>query len=165
VDFGPPKTDDPGAGTRRKIFIAAGALCLLLLAGLAYLTTRPSSAPGERRLENALRPGAPEFEQVKERVVVDFDPDENATIGVNALGAYPVNMKPTVRNFTGRTINGLEFYAAGLSLSGETIRERYFVTEEEIAPNKVTSPVIGVTFPGDRRPAQLRLELTGVRFK
>ena len=97
--------------------------------------------------------------------MVDFDPDEDATIGANALGNFVVTMKPTVRNFTGRTVNGLEFHAAGLDLKGQVIRERSFVTETEIEPNKISSPAIGLNFPADNKPAQLKLELTGVRFK
>ncbi len=96
---------------------------------------------------------------------MDFDPDEDATIGANALGNYVVTMKPTVRNFTGRVVNGLEFRAAGLDLQGKTIRERTYVAEEEIETNKTASPAIGLNFPPDNRPAQLKLELTGVRFK
>ena len=110
-----------------------------------------------------IRPGAPDFPGNK--LVVDFDPDENATIGANALGNYVVTMKPTVRNFTGRTVNGLELRAAGLDLKGNVIRERTYVTEEEIETNKTASPAIGLNFPSDNRPAQLKLELTGVRFK
>jgi hypothetical protein len=43
------------------------------------------------------------------------------------------------------------------------MRERTFVTEDEIEANKTASPAIGINFP--TRPAQLKLELTGVRFK
>jgi hypothetical protein len=145
------------------IYAGVAVLALLLVGGLAYLATRPTQKPGEERLAGAIRPGAPDYPGNK--LVVDFDPDENATIGANALGNYVVTMKPTVRNFTGRTVNGLEFRAAGLDLKGNVIRERTYVTEEEIEPNKTASPAIGLNFPSDNRPAQLKLELTGVRFK
>ena len=145
------------------IYAGVAVLALLLVGGLAYLATRPTQKPGEERLAGAIRPGEPDFPGNK--LVVDFDPDENATIGANALGNYVVTMKPTVRNFTGRTVNGLEFRAAGLDLKGNVIRERTYVTEEEIEMNKTASPAIGLNFPSDNRPAQLKLELTGVRFK
>jgi uncharacterized membrane protein YvbJ len=145
------------------IYAAVAVLALLLVGGLAYLATRPTQKPGEEHLAGAVRPGSPDFPGNK--LVVDFDPDENATIGPNALGNYVVTMKPTVRNFTGRTVNGLEFRAAGLDLQGNMIRERTYVTEEEIEMNKTASPAIGLNFPSDSRPAQLKLELTGVRFK
>lgn len=161
----------PSFGVRREeqdksrliIYAAVAVVALLLVAGLAYLASRPSAKPGEERLAGAIRPGAAEFPG--DKLIVDFEPDEDATIGGNALGNYVVTMKPTVRNFTGRVVNGLEFRAAGLDLQGKPIRERSFVTEEEIEPNRTASPAIGLNFPSDNRPAQLKLELTGVRFK
>jgi len=149
--------------SRLLIYAALAVVGLLLLGGLAYLATRPTQKPGEEKLAGAVRPGAADFPG--DKLIVDFDPDEDATIGANALGNYVVTMKPTVRNFTGRTVNGLEFRAAGLDLKGNVIRERTFVTEEEIETNKTASPAIGLNFPSDNRPAQLKLELTGVRFK
>jgi hypothetical protein len=145
------------------IYAGVGVLALLLIGGLAYLATRPTQKPGEERLAGAVRPGAPDWPGNK--LVVDFDPDENATIGANALGNHVVTMKPTVRNFTGRTVNGLEFHASGLDLKGNVIRERTYVNEGEIETNKTASPAISLNFPSDNRPAQLKLELTGMRFK
>ncbi|HEX8500583.1 MAG TPA: hypothetical protein VF659_08335 [Pyrinomonadaceae bacterium] len=149
--------------SRLVIYGAVAVVALLLVAGLAYLASRPSAKPGEERLAGAVRPGAADWPGAK--LVVDFEPDEDATIGGNALGNYVVTMKPTVRNFTGRVVSGLEFRAAGLDLEGKTIRERTYVTEEEIEPNRTASPAVGLNFPSDNRPAQLKLELTGVRFK
>ncbi|HEX8187982.1 MAG TPA: hypothetical protein VF586_06515 [Pyrinomonadaceae bacterium] len=156
------KREEPDK-SRLVIYAAVTVLALLLVGGLAYLATRPTQKPGEERLANAVRPGEQDWPGNK--LVVDFDPDEDATIGANALGNYVVTMKPTVRNFTGRTVNGLEFRAAGLDLKGNVIRERTYVAEEEIETNKTASPAIGLNFPSDNRPAQLKLELTGVRFK
>ena len=161
----------PSFGARREepdksrlvIYAAVAVVALLLLGGLAYLASRPTAKPGEERLAGAIRAGAPEFPA--DKLIVDFDPDEDASIGANALGNYVVTMKPTVRNFTGRVVSGLEFRAAGLDLKGNTIRERTYVAEEEIEPNRTASPAIGLNFPPDNRPAQLKLELTGVRFK
>jgi hypothetical protein len=149
--------------SRLVIYASVAVLALLLVAGLAYLSSRPSAKPGEERLAGAIRPGEAEFPG--DRLIVDFEPDEDATIGGNALGNHVVTMKPTVRNFTGRVVNGLEFRAAGLDIQGNPIRQRSFVTEEEIEPNRTASPAIGLNFPADNRPAQLKLELTGVRFK
>jgi hypothetical protein len=159
-----PRAEDADK-SRRAVFIAVALLSALLVAGLAYWASRPSARPGEERLEGAIRPGSPEFEQVRSRLVVEFDPDENAVIGANALGNYVVTMKPTVRNFTGRTVNGLEFHAAGLDPSDKVIRERTSVMQEELEPNKISTPAVGLNFPSDNKPAKLKLELTGVRFK
>ena len=149
--------------SRLVIYAAVTVLALLLVGGLAYLASRPAAKPGEERLADAIRPGSPEFPG--DKLIVDFEPDEDATMGGNALGNYVVTMKPTVRNFTGRVVNGLEFRAAGLDLQGKLIRERTYVTEDEIEPNRTASPAIGLNFPSNSPPAQLKLELTGVRFK
>lgn len=151
-------------GSRRTVFIAVAVVGALLLGGLAWLASRPSTAPGEERLEGAVRPGSPEF-PAPDRLLVEFVPDEHAEIGPTAIGPWAVTMRPVVRNFTGRTVNGLEFRAAGLDLSGRVIRERTYVTQQEIEPNKVHTPAISVQFPADNKPADLKLELTGVRFK
>ena len=150
-------------GSRKVIYGAVALVALLLIGGLAYLASRPAAKPGQEKLAGAIRPG--EANWPGDKLVVDFDPDENATIGANALGNHVVTMKPTVRNFTGRVVNGLEFRAAGLDIHGQTIRENTYVKEEEIEPNRTASPAIGLNFPSDNRPAQLKLELTGVRFK
>jgi hypothetical protein len=160
--FGRPR-EEPDK-SRRVIFAAVAVVALALVAGLAYLATRPSARPGEERLAGAIRPGSPEFPP-KERLTVDFDPNEDATIGATALGTWAVTMKPTVRNFTGRTVNGLEFHASGVDLKGNVIRERTYVSEAEIEPNKIFVPSIGLNFPQDNKPADLKVELTGVRFK
>jgi uncharacterized Zn finger protein (UPF0148 family) len=150
--------------SRRFIFIAVGVVAAALLAGLAYLATRPAAAPGEERLEGAVRPGSPDFPGA-DKLIVEFNPDENAVIGANALGNYVVTLKPIVRNFTGRAVSGLEFHAKGLDIHGAVIRERTFARDVDIDPNRITSPSFGLNFPPDNRPAQLKLELTGVRFK
>jgi hypothetical protein len=156
------KREEPDK-SRFVIYAGVAVLALLLVGGLAYLATRPTQRPGEEKLAGAVRPGDADYPG--DKLVVDFAPDEDATGGENTLGNYVVTMKPTVRNFTGRVVNGLEFHAAGLDLKGNVIRERTYVTEGEIETNKTASPAIGLNFPSDNRPAQLKLELTGVRFK
>lgn len=150
--------------TRRVIFPLIGFMAVLLIAGFGYLATRPHARPGEERLEGAIRRGSPDFPP-DDRLMLDFTPDDDATIGQNSLGNWVVTMKPTVRNFTGRTVTGLEFHAAGLDMNGNTIRERTAVTQDEIVPNRTASPPISLSFPGDNKPAQLKLEITGVRFQ
>jgi hypothetical protein len=151
-------------GSRRVIFIAVAVVAALLVAGLAYWASRPSAAPGEERLEGAVRAGSPDFPGA-DKLVVEFNPDENAVIGANALGNYVVTLKPVVRNFTGRAVSGLEFRAAGMDVNGKVIRERTFARDVDVEPNRITSPSLGLNFPPDNRPAQLKLELTGVRFR
>lgn len=156
---------DAADGSRRTIFIVVGIITLLLVGGLFWWATRPTTQTGERSLDGAIRPGTPEFEEASRQVVVDFVPDEHATMGVNSLGNAVVTMRPTVRNLSNRTVSGLEFRAAGLDINGEVIRERIEVREQDIEPFKTAVIPISVNFPENNKPAQLKLDLTGVRFK
>ncbi len=150
--------------SRITIYAVVAVAALLLIGGLAYLTTRPSVKPGEERLEGAVRPGSPDFPG-SEKLVVEFNPDDDALIGPTALGPWAVTFKPVVRNFTGRTVSGLEFRIAGVDLEGNVIRERVAINRDEVEPNRIHTPPLSINFPQDNRPADLKLELTGVRFK
>jgi hypothetical protein len=161
---------DEADASRRKIFIAVGAVGLLLVAALIYWATRPRAAAIEPRLENAVRAGSPEFAQLKERVVVDFVPDEDAFESTRAAGDIVMTMRPKVRNFSGRTISGLELKSTVVDLGGQPVRERTAVVipgqAAELEPNKVlTAQIMMEGFkPTDVR-ANIRIEVTGVRLK
>jgi hypothetical protein len=158
------RSREEGDKSRRLIFVAVGLVAAVLVAGLAYLASRPSAAPGEERLEGAVRPGSPDFPG-PDRLIVEFDPNQNAEIGPTALGPWAVTFLPVVRNFTGRTVSGLEFHLTGLDSKGQTIRERIAINRDEVGPNRVARPGLSMNFPQENRPANLKLELTGVRFK
>lgn len=158
------RSRDEGEKSRRFIFIVVGLAAAVLVAGLAYWVSRPKVAHGEERLEGAVRPGSPEFPGA-DKLIVEFDPNENADIGPTALGPWAVTFRPVVRNFTGRAVSGLEFRLSGKDVKGQTIRERVSVNRDEIGPNRVARPALSINFPQDNRPADLKLELTGVRFK
>ncbi|MDT5156096.1 MAG: hypothetical protein QOH51_453 [Acidobacteriota bacterium] len=155
---------DEGDKSRRVIYVSVAVVSLLLIAGLAYLASRPAVRPGEEHLEDAVRPGSPDY-PAGDKLIVEFDPNDNADIAPTALGPWAVAMRPIVRNFTGRTVNGLEFHVVGVDPKGQPIRERIFISRDEIEPNKTFTPSIGINFPQDNKPADLKLELTGVRFK
>lgn len=157
--------------TRRNIFIGIALVAALLVAGVVYLVTRPSAQGVEPRLENALRAGSPEFDQYRDRIVIDFEPDEDATTGVRALGDLVVNMRPTIRNFTGRTISGLELHAVAVDLENKVMKERTVIAipragAVELAANKTLDvPIMLEGMSKDILPANLRVVLTGFRFK
>lgn len=159
------------ADTRRKVFIIVGVGAALVLAGLLYLVTRPAAeGVAAPRLEGALRPGEPAFEQVRQQIVLD---GKDADQSPRAVGDIVMTLKATARNFTGRTITGLEVHGAVVDSAGNPIKERTVIVLpsgqtalEELQPNK-TMPVRimleGFKQSDDR--ANYRMEITGVRFK
>jgi hypothetical protein len=166
--------NDEADASRRKIFIAVGLVTALLVALLVFWATRPGPPPGQQpRLEGALRAGSPEFAQAKERIAVDYIVDNDTLDSVSALGGRTITAQPTIRNFTGRTISGLELRAAILDLQGQPVRERTIIVipnafsgQTELETNKfikVNVPIEGVK--KEETAANVRIELTGVRFK
>jgi hypothetical protein len=161
--------------SRNIPFIVAALIAVLLIAGLfIYLRTRPAPAPlagpPQQRLEGALRAGSPEFEQVKQRIGVD---NPEGTEGGRVVGDIVMTLTTNVRNFTGRTIGGLEMRAAVVDLEGKTIKERYVIVVPnagknitEMEPNKVLP--VSITIEGFSKSdvrANIQMEVTGVKFK
>lgn len=156
--------------TRRTIFIIIALASALLVAGLVYLATRPTPQRTEPRLEGALRPGSPEFEQMRERIIVVFDPDTNASKSARAIGDIVITMRPTIRNITGRTINGLELRASVVDLENKPVRERTVIPipnrQPELENNRALEvPIVMEGFKQSDTLANIRMEVTGVKFK
>lgn len=159
------KSRDDGDNSRRVIYIAVALASAVLVAGVVWLASRPKAQTATEQLAGAIRPGTPEFDGLRDRLVVDFDPDENAFKSDRALGDIQIDMRPIIRNFTGRTISGLEFHAAGFDLDKRVIRERIAVMPVQLDTNKVSTPNVSLVFPKDNQPTSLKLELTGITFK
>ena len=165
------RDDKEVAATRRKLFLIIGAVSVLLAAGLIYLATRPRAPHTEPQLEGAIRPGTPEFEQYRDRIVLEFNQEQNAQKASRPLGDVVVTFKPVIRNFTGRTISGLELRAVILDADSQPIKQRTFVRQVELAPNKVLTEAFIVEglkpedVPEVIKPGTLNMEITGVKFK
>src|SRR5215831_14335794 len=124
----------------RKTVIIVGLIAAVLIVGLFYLLMRASS--GGRgtppTLQTAIRSGSPEWDQYSKKIVLD-EPEANEAR--RALGDIVMSLRTTVRNFTGRTLSGLELRAAVVDHQGKAVRERTLVVvptveHPELAPNK-----------------------------
>ncbi len=157
---------------RRMIVIVVGVISLLLIAGLVYVAKSPSTGggSGQPQLEGALRAGSPDFEKYKALVKVDAP---EATEGARAIGDIVMELTTTVRNFTGKTITGLEMRGAVVDLQGNPVKERTviiipntFAGLTELENNK-TMPVKinieGMSKEADR--ANIKMEVTAIRVK
>jgi hypothetical protein len=164
--------NDDLEASRRKIFIGAAIVSALLIAALVFWATRSSTsgATQQPQLAGAIRADSPEFAQIRERLIVDFNPDDHALESTRAIGDVVINMTPKVRNFTGRTVNGLELQATVVDLGGNPIQQRTIIAipnrQPELEPNKVMEvPIRMEGFKKDDVRANIRIELTGVKFK
>lgn len=157
--------------TRRTIYVVVGIISLLLVGGIVYIAKRPTATGAQQaKLEGALRPGSPEFEKYKALITVD---KPEATEGARAIGDIVMTLTTTVRNFTGKSISGLEMRGAVIDLEGKTVKERMVIVVpntatnvDELEPNKTLAvPILieGMSKEADR--ANIKMEVTAIRFK
>ncbi|MGH9970742.1 MAG: hypothetical protein ACREBG_23530 [Pyrinomonadaceae bacterium] len=162
------KGSDASDDSRRKVIILVAVIAAVGIAVVFYFLMRASGGSNaEPVLEGAIRAGSPEFEQFRAKIVLDPPEADEAK---RALGDIVMNLQTTVRNFTGRTINGLEIKAAVVDHQGKTVKERTVVViptkQPQLEPNKtmlVAMRLEGMTDADDR--AKIRMEVTGFKFK
>lgn len=171
---------DAADNSRRTIFIIAGLVAILLAAGLIYfLKTRPepqpAGAPVDQKLEGGLRAGSPEFEKYRELIKLDGEP--LAEYANSIAGDIQMNLATTVRNFTGRTISGLEMRGSVVDFDGKVIKERTKIvipsgSLPELENNGVVK--VPISIAGFRGPdkekveggqAVVKMEVTAIKFK
>src|SRR2546421_9838677 len=165
----PAEHSIPEDSSRRKIIIVVAVIAAVFIGAFFYLLLRKTVGVSQSpRLENAIRPGSPDWDKYQKLIALD---DPEADEAKRALGDIVMTLHTTARNFTGRTIDGLELRAAVVDQQGKPIKERIVVvipTSEhpELAPNK-TLPVQvlldGMSETDDR--ANIKMEITGFRFK
>jgi hypothetical protein len=143
------------------------ALIALVAAGLHYVAmNQPINFYSGPRLESALRPGEPEFEQVREQIEIA------QLLGieqVHPFNSLAVDLTATVRNSTGRTISGLEMRGAIVDAQNSTVRERTVMVIPARQAALEPGETIGVrvlleSISEDSERANMVLEVTGVRF-
>lgn len=153
------------------VYGVIGIVSLLLIGGIIFIAKTPIATNVEQtKLDGALRSGSPDFEKYKALITVD---KPEAKEGARAIGDIVMWLTTTVRNFTGKTITGLEMRGVVVDLAGNTVKERSLVVipsgatgVSELDPNKtmaVTITIEGMSKEADR--ANIKMEVTAVRFK
>ena len=158
----------PDDDSRRKLIIMVAVIAAIIIAVVFYFLMRASGGgSAEPTLANAIRADSPQFNELKSKIVID---EVEADEAKRALGDIVMSLHGTVRNFTGRTLDGLEISAAVVNHQGEPVKQRTVVViptrQAELDPNK-TMPVQvmleGMTDADDR--ANIRMEVTAFKFK
>jgi hypothetical protein len=175
-----PNQRDGSDGSRRAVFIIAGLVALLLIAGLiVFLKTRPEpkplSGPANQTLDGGVRAGSADFEKYRELIKTD---EPEAVSQGNVAGGLEMVMATTVRNFSGRTLSGVEMKGSVTDLEDKPIKERTMVVIPsagltELENNKTAR--VKITIPGftkqedkdriDAGQAKIKMEITAVSFK
>ncbi len=165
----PRENSIPEDKSSRTIVIAVAVVAAVLIGGLFYLLMRKSMRETPpQRVENAIRAGSPDFEKYQKLIALDASEADESP---RALGDIVMTLHTTARNFTGRTITGLEVRAAVVDHQNQPVKERTVVVlpnseRGELEPNKtmfVGVRLEGMTEADDR--ANIRMEVVAFRFK
>ncbi len=163
----------------RTIIIVVAVIAAVLIGGFFYLLLRKSVAPAtQATLQGAVRPGSADWEKYIKLIVLDEPadcPEPGAPFcaqeSKRALGDIVMTLRATVRNFTGRTITGLEVRAAVIDHQNQPVRQRTVVMiptsdRPELASLKTTSITVvidGFSDADDR--ANTKMEVTGFTLR
>jgi hypothetical protein len=165
----PAEHSIPEDKSPRAIIIVVAVIAAVLIGGVFYLLMRKSMRESPPlQLDNAIRAGSPDFERYKKLIALD---DPEADESPRALGDIVMTLHTTARNFTGRTIIGLEVHAAVVDHQNQPVKQRTVVVipladRDALEPNKtmfVGVRLEGMTESDDR--ANIKMEVTAFRFK
>ena len=118
----PAEHSFPEDKSPRAIIIAVAVVAAVLIGGVFYVLMRKSMRDTPPlRLDNAIRAGSPDFEKYKKLIPLD---EQEADESPRALGDIVMTLHATARNFTGRTITGLEVHAAVVDHQNQPVKER-----------------------------------------
>jgi hypothetical protein len=164
----PAEHSIPEEKSRRTLIIFVAAFAAAFIAGFFYLLLRNTAAPGAPpTLQGAIRSGSPEWEKYSKLIARD---EPEADEAKRALGDTVMTLHTTVRNFTGRTVTGLEVRATVVDHDGKPVKERTMVVipgrQSELEPNKTMKVSVileGFTDNDDR--ANIKMEVTGFTLK
>jgi hypothetical protein len=166
----PAEHSIPEDQPRRTLIIIVAVVAAILIGGFFYLLLRATATSSQSpRLANAIRPGSPDFEKYKKLIVLDDPPDADES--PRALGDIVMTLSTTARNFTGRTITGLEIKGTVVDHDGKPVKENTVIVipikqVPELEPNKtmhVSVLLEGFTDSDDR--ANIKMEVTGFTLR
>lgn len=164
----PAERTNPEDKSRRTLIIVIAVVAAVFIGGFFYLLLRSTAAPSAPpTLAGAIRAGSPEWEKYSKLIALD---EKDADEAKRALGDTVMTLQATARNFTGRTITGLEIHAAVVDHDGKPVKERTVVVvpgrQSELEPNKtmkVSVMLEGFTDNDDR--ANIKIEMTGFTLR
>lgn len=164
----PSEHSIPEEKPRRTLIIVVSVIAAVVIGGFFYLLLRKAAAPTPSpTLQGAIRPGSQDWDKYSKLIARD---DPEADEAKRALGDTVMTLHTTVRNFTGRTITGLEMRGSVVDHDNKPVKERTLVLipgrQSELEPNKtmkVSILIDGFTDSDDR--ANIKMEVTGFTLR
>ena len=158
----------PEDESHRTLIIVVAVIAAVFIGGFFYILLRKTmTPPASPTLQSAIRPGSADWQNYSGKVALD---EPEADESKRALGDTVMTLRTTVRNFTGRTITGLEVRAAVLDHQDQPVKERTVVVipgrKDELEPNKtMTVPIMLEGFTDNDDRAKLKMEVVGFKLQ
>lgn len=151
------------------ILMVIGALIVGALVAWLALTPAPTTA-NEPKLENAVRQGDKDFEYYKQRIALEPNTDFSQDMQ-SISGGLSMKLVCVVRNFTGKTITGLQVIGSVVDKNGNVVKEKNAIViptnvVQSLDNNKSTPITIfidGFDKKDDR--ANIKFRLSAVRVE
>lgn len=164
----PAEHSIPEDKSHRTLVIVVAVVAAIFIGGFFYLLLRRTIGDNKPvRLENAMRPGSPDFDKYKKLIALDEPVADEAK---RPLGDMVMTLQTTARNFTGKTLTGLEIRATVVDHQNQTVKEKTVVVvpgrRDELEPNKTMQVSIvleGFSDNDDR--ANIKMEVVGFKLK
>jgi len=155
----------------RRDYVIAGVVTLavvLVVGGLIYsrLTGSVRYSSNEPRLEGALRADAPEFESLRERIIVEDLVRMTSTL---TSGDALIELSASVRNETGLNIHALEMRGAITGGGGQVLSERAVIVmpaeRTRLPPGEsLNMCVVLEGVDGQAEQTDVKMDIVGVRI-
>ena len=153
----------------RTLIIVVAVIAALAIGGFFYILMRKSVATGPPpSLQGAIRQGSPDWDKYLKLIALD---DPEADEAKRALGDTIMTLHTTARNFTGRTITGLEIRGSVVDSDGKPVKQRTLVAvpsqrQPELDPLKTMRVSIMIDgFSDSDNRANIKMEVTGFTLK
>jgi hypothetical protein len=156
------------AGNRKKFTGTVIIALLLVIATTGFFSKCTSrQALQQEQLEGAVREGTPEFEALTKRIVIQTD-ENNTMQSPTGMGTITMFIAGKIRNFTGKTLTGLEIKVTVVDQLEKPVKEKTLT----VVPNQMerfetnqTMPVRVMIegFSKDDDRAMIRWKVTAIK--
>lgn len=154
--------------SRRRVIVGVAIIAALLIGALIYFLLRATGGGTPAPvLQGAIRPGSAEWTQYQPKLVVEPPEADEAR---RPLGDIVMTLRAVVRNFTGRTVDGLEVKGTVVDFQGQPVKERSVIViptrQPELGPNKTMVAVVVIEgFKESDVRSNIKMEITGFHLK
>ena len=170
-DIEPEKKSAEPSRISTSIFLlaaGAGALITIALIFLLYTQSRREERPV---LERVVRAGTPEFDNYKDKIVFDVQPEDKIT-HPNLIGMFQIEIRARMTNRGDRTLSGVEVLAKLLDMSDKVIATNTGtpiprIRPQPLRPGETVSISLKVDAPAritEDEVKNITIELRGLQF-